>query len=173
MENKENQIKIINGFRPLLQEHYGGEADCTLVSITSIIFNMLINIKSSKEIYNEVEKIARHFFYKSSFGTLPIFIKIIFNKSLKKFSFNKTTKVKYIKNMGFTFDLIKNNIDSNIPMILSMANDGKNYYKNHSIIIIGYCIQNNEKLLIIYDNWSKEQHFLDYNLISSLSCLNY
>ena len=63
-----------------------------------------------------------------------------------------------------------------------MFNDGRNYYKNHSIVILGYETFRlkaddgkikNVDMLIIYDNWSKNIGYVDYDLVSEISCINY
>lgn len=62
-------------------------------------------------------------------------------------------------------------------MILSVLNDGRNYYKNHSVTIIGYNIvkTQNRKLnmILIYDNWSTEISYVDYNKLNIISSINF
>lgn len=162
--------KTIYKIRPLLQESYGGDKDCSLVSIVTI-FAFKDNYKKSfKDIYNEIEKIALKYKYAPDIGTFPIFIKNIIDDYGK---INSTFKK--IKNIGFDWNLIKKNIDNNIPIILSMCKDGKNYYLNHSVVIIGYreYINSKAKILSIYDNWHQQVSYIDFNKLSRISSINY
>lgn len=44
-----------------------------------------------------------------------------------------------MKGLGFNAGLIKDLIKSyNIPIILSLSNDGRDYYTKHSLVVIGY-----------------------------------
>ena len=58
-----------------------------------------------------------------------------------------------------------------------MMNDGRSFYKNHSIVVIGYNrykIDNREiRILAIYDNWAKEVRYIDYERLSMISSINY
>ena len=169
---KIQECKEIENFQPLLQKNYGEDYDCSLVSITMIINNYRKELVPL-DIYKKVEKIAKNYFYNGKvFGTLPFFIKSIFDRSLKEYKIYKTTKAKYLKDCGFTYNLIKENVKAQKPMILSMWNDGRNYYKNHSVVIIGYAIINNKKFLIVFDNWSRERAYIDYSKLNKMSCLN-
>ena len=106
-----------------------------------------------------------------------IFIKPIFNNSLKYFKINKNTSFKCIKNIGFNFNFIKEQINDGNPMILSLLNDGRNFYKNHSVTIIGYNIIKTSKqtlnMILVYDNWSKAISYIDYNKLNIISSINF
>lgn len=172
MKDTYNSINI----SPLLQKDYGGKNDCTLTCITSII-NYITNCKHEvNKIYNNVEKIAKKYFYNSNFGTSFITIRTIFNKSLSKYC-SKTVKVGYLKNVGYNQDMIMSQIDKKNPMILSMFSDGLGYYKKHSVVVVGYrtySVNKKRKLFLkIHDNWSKQISYLDYDKISSNSVLHY
>ena len=179
-EYKENilsqNFKTIKNIKPLLQKNYGQDYDCSLTSITNIISWIKPNL-IVKDIYNKVEEIAKKYFYNGNIGTMPFFIKPIYNNSLRYFKINKTTKFKCFKDVGFNFNFIKNQIDNQNPMILSVLNDGRNYYKNHSVTIIGYNIvkTQNRKLnmILIYDNWSTEISYVDYNKLNIISSINF
>ena len=169
---------IIEGIQPLLQKNYGEAYDCTLTSITTII-SWLDPTLDIQTIYDKVESIAKKYLYNGSkTGTMPIFIQPIFNQSLEYFNINKTTKFRYFKKIFFDFEFIQKQIDNNNPLILSLLTDGRDYYKNHSITIIGYSrIQtenrNLAKMLLVYDNWSKEISYIDYNKLSIISGINF
>lgn len=171
--------KIINNFPSLLQKDYGAPQDCTLVSITSIV-NYLTNLKHDPEdIYEYTEEIAKGYFYNgNSYGTIPIFVNNIFNKVIAKFNLQKRPKSGYMKNVGYNIHKIKQQIYNGNPVILNIQNDGRNYYKNHSVVIVGfttYQIDNGQQIhmLTIYDNWAKEYSCVDYNRLCSISSINY
>ena len=155
----------------MLQKNFGGSYDCSLTSITALgLFKNNYN-QNADDIYSKVEKIAKKYFYSAEkFGTIPIFIKNIINNA-----FNVNSKSKYIKGVGFNWELIKKNIDNKNPMILSISNDGRNYYTNHSVTIVGYreYSPTNAKILVIYDNWSNVRSCIDYNKLSCISSINY
>ena len=161
--------KTIVSFRPLLQKNYGGPNDCTLTSITALGSFKEKYARPIKGVYLLVEKVAKNYFYSAEkFGTIPVFIKYIINKT---FSVNSHSH--YGKGVGFNWNTIKQNINNNVPMILSLWNDGRNYYTQHSIIIIGYREYANAKMLAVYDNWYDSVSYVDYNKLSTISCINY
>ena len=169
--------KTIDSIKPLLQNNFGQDYDCSLTSITNIISWLKPNINVN-DIYNKVEQIAKNYLYNGkTIGTLPFFIKPIFNNSLKHFKINKNTGFKCIKNVGFNFNFIKEQINNENPMILSLLNDGRNFYKNHSVTIIGYNIIKTSKqtlnMILVYDNWSKTISYIDYNKLNIISSINF
>ena len=111
------QEKIINGFKPFLQANYGGTNDCTLCSISSIAsFKDKYN-KPFNDIYDKVEAVAAYHCYSPErFGTIPIFIKSIIDKSFKTKS-----KAYYLKNIGYNWNTVKTLVDKNIPFVLSTS----------------------------------------------------
>lgn len=157
--------KVIGGIAPLLQSNYGGDMDCTLTSITTIL-----NDGDPNALYTRVEKVAKKYFYNENRGTNPLFIKCILDKLT-----GKKTSRGYLKNIGYNWSKIKKNIGAKKPMILSMNNDGRNYYKNHSVTIVGYAEYNdgNVKMLIVYDNWYRSESYIDFNKLSCISSINY
>ena len=88
-------------------------------------------------------------------------------------TFNVKSQVRYLKGVGYNWNIIKNNIQNNIPMILSLWNDGRNYYKNHSVIIVGFNEFKTKKILTVYDNWHETLSYIDYDKLSIISCINY
>lgn len=164
---------------PLLQNDYGEVNDCTLTSITTCV-NYYRGAKDNvNEIYDYVEKIAKKYFYKGNIGTIPLFTQKIYDEVLKKYSCRKKkTSQAYLKGVGFNFNTIKKLIDKETPIILSVNNDGRNYYRNHSITIVGYRtykINNNttSKLLVVFDNWTKVICFVDYDVLPAIASINY
>lgn len=166
---------------PLLQEDYGEANDCTITSITTCICNLLD--KAPEEVYSVVEHIAKKNGYNGTTnGTNPLKIKKIYDLSLKSFGSKLITKSGYGKCIGYSYDKICNLIDAKTPIILSVNNDGRNYYRNHSITIIGYTryrlqlangITRERRMLKVYDNWYKEYGFVDYEVLSTISSINH
>ena len=69
-------------------------------------------------------------------------------------------------------------IDAGNPIILSMQNDGKDFYKSHTVTVIGYAEFCDEFGHLIYmfqvhDNWFSSYSFLDYETMSILSQIVY
>lgn len=173
------ESKMITNFPSLLQKNFGAPQDCTLVSITSIV-DYFENLKLDPEdIYEYVEKVAKGFCYNgNSWGTIPIFICTIFNKVCKHFGLQKKCKHGYMKNVGFNISTIKQNIYNKNPLILNIHNDGRDYYKNHSVVVVGfvtYQIDGGKQIhmIAVYDNWTNSIGYVDYQKLSKISSVNY
>ena len=118
--------KVITGITPLLQKNYGGASDCTLTSITTVGYWKFGG--QIDKIYTEVEREALKWCYNpNSYGTIPIFIRKIINNTFKV-----NSKSSYLKDIGFNWKKIKTLIDNKQPIIMSINNDGRNYYTNHT-----------------------------------------
>lgn len=169
------QMKL-DGFTPLLQADYGEDNDCTLTSMTAIVYFLSQRRFTIEEIYAYVEKIAKKYFYKGTRGTPFVTIRKIFHESLKKFKLPKAY-VKYGKNLGYTFKTIKQELAKFNPIILSMNDDGRDYYENHSVTIVGYeiyNIKNKEVIMLrVYDNWYKTIGYIDFDKLSAVSTIHY
>ena len=164
-----NTIELLDykklSVQPFLQNDYGEANDCTLVSITSILH--YLNKEPFEKIYPKVENIAKKYFYNGkTCGTIPIFIKQIFQTAA-----GRKVKNIYLKSIGFTFNQIIEQIDNSNPVILNMMDDGIGKYENHSVVVVGYAVyrMNSDKIipvLLINDNWSKDLFKLnDSNVI--------
>lgn len=160
--------KVITGITPLLQKNYGGKSDCTLTSITTIGYWK----KGGRPeiMYSRVETEALKWAYNpDSYGTVPFFIKKIINNVFKVKS-----KSAYLKDTGFNWKKIKQLIDNKQPIILNMSNDGRNYYQNHTVTVIGYMESGAKaKMLIIFDNWHETISYVDYNKMNRFCSVNY
>lgn len=176
-------IKDISGKRlisipALLQKDYGGLNDCTLTSMTAFVM-FLKQATFANDIYKVIESLAKQYGYTGSKGTNPFLIKRIFDSALIALKIKRETKVRFIKNIGYNFNLIKQTIDAGTPIILSMYSDGRNYYSNHSVLIVGYreySLNNSKKairFLMVQDNWNKNVSFIDYEKLSIVSSINY
>ena len=161
---------VVSKVLPVIQAEWGGANDCSLCSAMAIGAFHEGYTRSFDELYNDIVKVADKYFYSpNKFGTIPIFINNIIDKV-----FNVKSEKKYLKGIGFSWKTIKNNIDNGVPMILSVYNDGRNYYMNHSVVLVGYMeYSHGAQMLVVFDNWSKETSFIDYKKMSRISCLNY
>ena len=168
--------KQLDGFIPLLQNDYGEANDCTLTSMTAIIFYLSEQKLAVKDIYPVVEKFAKKYGYRGNRGTPFATIRMIFQKSLANFKM-PTAYGKYLRGIGYKFKDIKAEINKGNPVILSLDHDGKDYYDNHSITIVGYELYkiNNKDvpMLIVYDNWYKAIAYVDYNKMSRFSSIHF
>ena len=176
-------VKILSNVRPLLQSDYGEDNDCSITSITTCVYYHSYGIDNDFEeienlcryIYNNLATLAEnnYFYNGKTYGTIPFFIKgiynwglLVFNNSLKRYC---KTKSAYLKGIGFNYQKICDIIDDGKPIILSVNKCGK--YKNHSVTVVGY--MTTSKQLIVYDNWTKAQQCIKYDDISLISCINY
>lgn len=170
--------KTISNVKPLLQADYGGDGDCTLTSITTVLLYYLKYSKPVEKVYNIVEKYATKFLYNEKYGTIPIFIKAIIDRSSKEVGLNDNSFSKNFKNIGVTWDRIKKLIRDNRPVILSLSDDGREYYASHSITIVGYTeykIEGNRivRMLKVYDNWRENIGYVDFEKLGRACCINY
>lgn len=178
-----SEIKIVDIYEKptagFLQSEYGDDNDCTIVSIATIVYAVIKrkygyskNI-TFQEIYDVALKYAKKCWYTPSIGTLPFFNRTILKHTLKHFGIDKKVKTAYFKKIGFNAKYFKNYL----PMNLSIYKDGRGYYENHSVTIIGYAIykvQEQEKVFItVLDNWSKERRYIDFDRLHTICSINY
>ncbi len=169
--------KEISNVMGLLQRNYGEEQDCTLTSMTALI-QFYTQERDIQSIYNNVEKVAAKLGYKGNIGTNPLVVRTLMWTLFNKYKIKKLCCSCYIKSVGITIKTIKQLIDKNIPIILNLSIDGRNYYKDHSVLIIGYKeikLSNNKKMffLKIKDNWTKETTYIDYSKLGMICSINY
>ena len=172
--------KLTLPIRGLNQGDYGKRLDCTIVSITMVIRYYCNYSIETQEIYDFVEKTAKKLFYNGETGGTPfIVIKAILDTSLKHFGLEKSRKQYLIKEhcVGYTFDIIKRQLNLMRPIILSMKNDGRNYYVNHTVTVMGYIMvkvgNRAVPILQVLDNWTKLISYIDYNKLSVISSINF
>ena len=170
------QQRHLSDFPFLLQAHYGEANDCTLTSMTAIIHYLTKGKNKTTDIYDYVEKIATKYFYKGTRGTPFITIRKIFHNCLNKYKLPKAY-VKYGKDIGYQFKHIQSEINKGNPLILSMVDDGRDYYENHSITIVGYETwkvgSKTIRMLAVADNWNKSVSYVDYEKLSAVSSIHY
>lgn len=162
--------KLVSKIPCLLQNDYGKDNDCTLTSITAIV-KYYNPTKDVELIYNRVEAIAKTRGYTGWYGTPNLTITSIYNKALSDFNLNKKAQGFYGKGIGYSFNKIQNEVNQNHPILLNLWKDGRNYYKNHSVLIVGYLIAGDKKFLAIYDNWDYGVSYIDYDKLSIVSSI--
>lgn len=174
----------------LLQEDFGtkDDNDCTLTSLTALAIKALnVMYISDVNVYNMVAAAAEKFGYTAKGGTNPIMISSIMDYLQKQLITYPWYKVKsnYLKSLpivGFNFDKVKSYIERrNFPLLLNIWKDGRGYYKDHTVLIVGvetYKItdkkgkQKEARFLRVYDNWNKGVSYIDYDLLG-ISSINY
>lgn len=161
----------------LLQDDFEGNKDCTLTSITEITRYHSAIKHPEKIIYNKVKEIAKKYGYTDNHGTFSITVNKIVNEVNQVYKIEKKSKCAYFKGVGYTIKTIMKNISNKTPLILNMMNDGRDYYKNHSVTVVGYAdfVVNGKHiyLLEVHDNWSNKSSFIDYQKLCIISSLNY
>ena len=176
MEKEED--KSIPEIQSFLQNEYEGDMDCTLVSIMTVTKYFNKTITDISKLYNDIKAIAKKFFYTDDIGTQAIFINAIANRIFKQYGVNLKSKSAYLKSIGWNFETVKKSIDKGRPLILSLWKDGRDYYLDHSVTIIGYSDiktvdGQHHKFLEIYDNWNRELTYIDYQKLSTICSINY
>ena len=144
--------------------------------MTAIVYFLSQQKYTIDEIYSYVAKVGKKYGYKGTRGTPFITIRKIFHEVLKKFKLPKAY-VKYGKNLGFTFKTIQKELGKGNPLILSLNDDGRDYYENHSITVIGYeiykCGSKEIIMLAVQDNWYKSVGYVDFDKMSAVSSVHY
>ena len=164
--------KLVPGVKSLLQNDYGERDDCTLTSITCVIKWMRPSLDVN-EIYNKVEEIAKKYGYKGQGGTPHLAIKSLYQNIIKSFGLNKVVHSRYFKNIGFRWRYIKKEIDEFQPILLNLWKDGRNFYQDHTILIVGYLEVLDKKFLAVYDNWYHGVSYVDYDKLSVICSIDF
>ena len=156
---------------PFLQNNFGGSGDCTLTSMLTVVKYYKPELDEN-EVYNYIEKIAKKYLYREEWGTFSGFNKPIIKEVFKHFGIDRKVNYKLFKGIGFNYNTIIAQLNSNIPVMLSLTNDGRNYYTDHTITIVGYMVfvnekQNEKAIFKVYDNWRTTSAYLDYDTLRS------
>lgn len=173
---------------PFLQNDFGEKNDCTLVSIMTCVHYFYPGIATPEELYETISNIYKRNYpqFQKIDGTIPFFIKSVYNEVFKYYKLHfYIPRSRYGNGIGFNFKTIRNQLDQNTPVILSFWKDGRDFYFNHTVVVIGYAEfelyrthpvsllpqSKTRNMLIIYDNWSKQIRYLDpkeLNIISNI-----
>lgn len=166
------QPKIISGIPALVQNDYGDDNDCTLTAITTCIKYFYPKI-DTYTIYNKVAKSGKKFGYTGSYGTPNATIKLIYNEVLRGMGSNKRACSRYFKEVGFSWNFIKKEIDAKDPILLNLWKDGRYFYQNHSVLIVGYLEYQGKRFLAIYDNWYRSLSYIDYQKLNPICSIHF
>ena len=171
------QISKYEGFK---QSDYGKSGDCSITSIATIFYHVLNKEKPFADIYNIVESKGYEWGY-GDWGTFAGAMRIIMNKTAKELGLTQKATAKYGKGVLWNFETVKKNLAANKYMMLSFADDGREYYGSHSVNVVGYAQYNVkledgttriEQFIAIKDNWSTSTRWVDYSLVSLASVLH-
>lgn len=153
------------GGKPLLQKNYGQANDCTLTCLAFIF---------GEKYYSDIERIAKTLGYDGEkSGTNPLVIKTLMQKIMHIANVKGTAMSAYGKCVGYNWKTIKRLINDKHYVILNLLDDGRKYYHNHSVSIVGYAEYEKHKFLMIFDNWSSSVSYIDYDKLSMISSINY
>ena len=156
-------------FKPLLQNDYGEEKDCSLTSITACTA-YLLNRTDINHIYSVTESTARLWGYSGTkWGTWSSTIKPIWETVLAQCGKPEKVAARYFKGLGYSLQTIQEQISKGNPVILSVSKISNTLYKNHTITVVGY----EGERLFVYDNWSRVLRQIYYKDISFNSSVNF
>lgn len=159
-----------------------------ILNIASCIYYYCSQVFDKEIIYNSIESLMYKYFYdlnKEKF--LFLFTGLFYERIMKYFQLPKKIKSNFIKHLGFNFYTIKDQVDNKKPVIIHLLSDGRGFYKHDTLTIIGYAqfiLSNNllypigkqqklKNVLLVYDHFSNEISYLDYDSISTFSCIFY
>lgn len=156
---------------PLLQKELGTstDGDCSITSMTAVAhYKKAYPGASVRQVYANIVEAAGKAYNGEKYGTIPVFIRTIMNKI-----FGTKTHVRYLKGIGFSWKDIVKQINANNPVLLSLTNDGRDYYTNHTVTIVGYIEYPHAKMLAVLDNWYKSVSYIDYKKLGTVCSINY
>ena len=149
----------------LLQKNYGKRFDCTLTSLACIF---------GEEYYATIERIAEKYGYDGDKnGTNPLVVRCITQELAKRIKVKGKAKSAYGKSIGWTWGMVKRLIAKNTPVVLNLWDDGRKYYHDHTVTIVGVEEYQNGKFLIVLDNWNESVSLIDYNKLCVISSINW
>lgn len=149
----------------LLQKNYGKRLDCTLTSLACIF---------GERYYGDIEKIAEKYGYNGDkWGTNPLAVKAITKEFTRRWDIPGRAKSAYGKGVGWTWAFIKAIVSRDIPLVLNLWKDGRGYYKDHSVTIIGAEEYEKAKFLLVLDNWHETVSLIDYDKLWIISSINW
>ena len=149
----------LGNLKALLQDDYAGDNDCTVTAIACAL-----NIP-----YNKVLPAATKYGYTSKKGTNPLKVRNIMQEIISNRDIAKSA---YGKGVGCTLKKLET-ILKTTPVVLNLWNDGRSYYKNHSVVIIGVDVYEHGVFLRVYDGWHLETSLIDYKKLSIVMSINW
>jgi hypothetical protein len=157
--------EYIHEAKCLLQKNYGEDYDCTLTSLAAIF---------GEEHYALIESIAKkHGYDGKKNGTNPFTVKVIMQGVMDSIGIKGKCYSRYGKGVSFSWRTIGHLLDRGHHVVLNISKDGRSYYKNHSVLIVGVAYYSTHKLLAIYDNWNQGISYVDYDKLCMISSINW
>lgn len=161
---KQLSRQVIN-LHPLLQRNYGEEMDCTITSMACIF---------GEKYYGVIEDIARRYGYDGDTrGTNPLTVRRIMTDFLSSKHMTGTARSAYGKGIGWRWSTVKRLIVRQTPVILNLWNDGRGYYHDHTVTVIGVEEYRKDRFLLVLDNWNESISLIDYRKLSTISSINW
>lgn len=149
----------LDNLKALLQNDYTGDNDCTVTAIACALCLP----------YDEVLPVATKYGYTSKKGTNPFKVRNIMQEIISN---SYVAKSAYGKGFGCTLKKLEI-ILKTTPIVLNLWNDGRNYYKNHSVVIVGVDVYAHGVFLRIYDGWHLETSLIDYKKLSAIMSIHW
>jgi len=151
----------LNGFKGLDMDNFGGDNDCTLVSITAVANwyrSIYPNIPNdTSDIYRDVLEIGKKHGYTTKSGTNPTIIDNIVEDVFKKWGYTVEASNTYI----WTFNTFVEQINqpNYNPLLFNIATG---YYASHTVTVIGYRDFDVADFLLVKDNWSTSTRYIHW-----------
>lgn len=166
--NRGKQVyrKLLTPYRALLQKDYGKAQDCTLTCLACIF---------GAGHYGEFERIAGRYGYNGdTHGTYPWTVREITAAFLRKWNMPGKPRSAYGKGLGWRWRTVRDIIaQRSAPVILNLWRDGRGYYRDHSVTVIGVEEYERARFLLVYDNWHDGVSLVDYDKLSMVSSINW
>ena len=151
--------------QPLLQRNYGEELDCTITSMACIF---------GEKYYGVIELIARRYGYDGDTrGTNPLTVRRIMEEFMDCSHMPGTARSGYGKGIGWRWATVKRLIARQTPVILNLWDDGRGYYHDHTVTVIGVEEYRKDRFLLVLDNWNESISLIDYRKLSTISSINW
>ena len=148
-----------------MQDDYGKRLDCTLTSLACIF---------GKKYYGDIEGIALKYGYNGDKrGTNPLVVKAIMREFARRWNIPGKARSAYGKGIGWTWRMVKDILSRDIPLVLNLWKDGRNYYHDHSVTVIGAEEYEQARFLLVLDNWHKTVSLIDYDKLWIISSVNW
>lgn len=149
----------------LLQKNFGEDYDCTLTSLAAIF---------GEEHYELIESFAKDYGYDGKKrGTNPLVVTSIMQRVMEALCIDGEAHGRYGKGIGFNWKTIGKLLGRGHRVVVNICCDGRGYYKNHSVLIVGVASYDYHRLLAVYDNWNNGVSYVDYDKLSVISSINW
>lgn len=149
----------------LLQKNYGEDYDCTLTCLAAIF---------GEKNYSLIEEYAKDYGYDGKRrGTSPLVVVSIMQRVMEALGIEGEARSRYGKGVGFSWTFIGKLLGRGHHVVLNLYRDGRGYYKNHSVLVVGVGRYGPRRLLAVYDNWNEGISYVDYDKLCAISSINW